>query len=513
MSSIEIALLVFYAFGITVLALFGIHKYFLLYLYWKYRKRPLFNPGEFDTLPRVTVQLPIFNERYVLERLIRAVCALDYPKDLLDIQVLDDSTDETQGRAERLVREFRAQGFDIVHHHREKRVGFKAGALKEGMKYAKGEFVAIFDADFVPKPDFLKKTVPYFVNEEVGMVQTCWGHINQNYSMLTQIQSVFLDGHFMIEHVARHRSGRFFNFNGTAGIWRKNAIESAGGWQHDTLTEDLDLSYRAQLAGWKFVYVRDVVTPAELPVEINAYKLQQHRWAKGSVQTAKKLLPQIFKSNLPLKVKWEAGVHLVGNFSYLLMTIPSVFIVPASIMLFNLKMHKLIPIYIVLFLISTASVFLFYFVCQRETYPDWRGRLKYIPVTMAFAIGLSINNSKAVLEALFNFKTDFKRTPKFKIESPKDHWSNKIYNVEKNFLPFLEGLLGIYFTIGLVYALVNEVYMSIPFFLMFQFGFLYMAYSSFFPLKRTATKLDDSGKRTKGLLLTRKLFILFRSLS
>ena len=466
MSGNEVALLVFYAIGIFILALFGIHKYFLLYLYWRYKKHPIFKPGKFESLPRVTVQLPIYNEKYVIERLITAVCKLDYPRHLFEIQVLDDSTDETRNVARNLTQKFRNRGFDIIHIHRNNRIGFKAGALAEGLKKAKGDFVAIFDADFVPKSDFLKKTIPYFVNQEIGMVQARWGHINQNYSLLTQIQSVFLDGHFIIEHTARNRSGRFFNFNGTAGIWRKKAIESAGGWQHDTLTEDLDLSYRAQLSGWKFVYVPDVIAPAELPVQINAYKLQQHRWAKGSVQTAKKLIPKIVKSDLPLKVKWEACVHLLGNFSYLLMTIPSILIVPISIMLFNLKMYKFLPIYLLLFFSATVSVFLFYLICQREIYPNWRQRIKYIPVTIAFAIGLSLNNSKAVLEALFNFKTDFKRTPKFRIESKSDSWRNKIYSTEKNFLPFLEVLLGLYFTFSIFFAL-------------FQFGFLYIAFLSF----------------------------------
>ncbi len=484
MSGNEVALLVFYAIGIFILALFGIHKYFLLYLYWKYKDLPVFKPGKFEALPRITVQLPIYNEKYVIKRLISTVCKLDYPKHLLEIQVLDDSTDETQNVARNLTQKFRNRGFDIKHIHRINRIGFKAGALAEGLEKAKGDFVAIFDADFIPKPDFLKKTVPYFINEEIGMVQARWGHINQNYSLLTQIQSVFLDGHFIVEHTARNRSGRFFNFNGTAGIWRKNAIESAGGWQHDTLTEDLDLSYRAQLKGWKFVYVPDVIAPAELPVQMSAYKLQQHRWAKGSVQTAKKLLPRIIKSDLPLKVKWEACIHLVGNFSYLLMTIPSIFIVPISIMLFNLKMYKFLPIYLLLFFSATVSVFFFYLVCQRATYPDWRKRIKYIPATIAFAIGLSLNNSKAVLEALFNYKTDFKRTPKFRIESKSDGWRSKIYSAERNFLPFLEMLLGLYFTFSIGYAFVNQIYMSIPFFALFQFGFLYMAFLSFLQMRR-----------------------------
>lgn len=484
MTMFEIVLLVLYGIVVFMLALFGLHKYYLLFLYWKYKNRPISKPGKFETLPRVTVQLPIFNEKYVVERLLKAVIALEYPKELLEIQVLDDSTDETQEVAKYWTDFFRKQGHDFQYLHRDNRTGFKAGALEEGMKKAKGEYFAIFDADFVPSPDFLNKTLPYFTNNKVGMVQVRWGHINQNYSLLTQIQSIFLDGHFVIEHTARNRSGRFFNFNGTAGIWRRKAIESAGGWQHDTLTEDLDLSYRAQLAGWKFVFLPDVVAPAELPVLMNAFKSQQQRWAKGSIQTAKKLLPKIFKSPLPLNVKWEALVHLISNFSYLLMAIPSIFILPVTIIQFRLEWHRFIYLYLLLFFSATVSVFLFYVVCQRAIYPDWLKRLRYIPGIIAFGIGLSLNNSKAVFEALFNYRTEFKRTPKYRIESKRDHWSNKLYGAEKNFLTILEFLIGIYFTFSIYFAVKNQVYFSIPFFVLFQFGFFYISLMSFLQLKR-----------------------------
>lgn len=484
MSGIEFVLVVIYGISIFILALFGLHKYYLLYLYWRYKSKPAFTPGAFTSLPKVTVQLPIYNEKYVVERLLKAVCALAYPKDLLEVQILDDSTDETQGVSKKWTCAFRDKGYDVRYIHRDNRHGFKAGALEEGLKTAKGEFIAIFDADFVPRPDFLKKAVPYFTNEQVGMVQARWGHINQNYSLLTQLQSVFLDGHFVIEHTARNRSGRFFNFNGTAGIWRKKAIQSAGGWQHDTLTEDLDLSYRAQIAGWKFVYLPDLVAPSELPVEMNAYKSQQHRWAKGSIQTAKKLLPKILKSKMPLKVKWEAFVHLISNLSYLLMTIPSVFLFPVSIILFNSKWHSFILVYVLVFFSATLSILIFYLVCQREIYSNWFARLRYLPAVFALAIGLSVNNSKAVLEALVNYKTEFKRTPKFRIESRRDGWRNKIYTTEKNILPFIELLLGIYFTFSVFFAIKHHVYLSIPFFLLFQFGFLYISIISLYQLRK-----------------------------
>ncbi|MFQ5637789.1 MAG: cellulose synthase family protein [bacterium] len=485
MSTLETILVIVYSVIIFMLTLFGLHKYYLLFLYMKYKNKPKFVAGQFETLPKVTVQLPIYNEKYVIERLLREVCALDYPKNLLEVQVLDDSIDETQEAALKWTQHFQNQGFDVKYIHRKNRSGYKAGALENGLKQAEGEFVAIFDADFVPNPDFLINIIPYFTNEEVGLVQARWGYINQNYSLLTQLQSVFLDGHFVIEHTARNRSGRFFNFNGTAGVWRKKAIEEAGGWQHDTLTEDLDLSYRAQLAGWKFVFLPDVVAPSELPVEMNAYKSQQHRWAKGSIQTAKKLIPKIIHSSLPLKVKWEAFIHLISNFSYLLMTIPSVLIFPVSIILFHLKFHQFIYVYLFVFFSATFSIFVFYVYSQREIYPDWLTRVRYIPGIFALAIGLSINNSKAVIEALFNHKTEFKRTPKFRIESRRDGWQNKIYSSDKNFVPFLELLFGIYFSFSLFYAFKHQVYMSIPFFMLFQFGFLYSSLISLYQLHKS----------------------------
>jgi cellulose synthase/poly-beta-1,6-N-acetylglucosamine synthase-like glycosyltransferase len=289
-------ILVVYFFVLSILAIYGWHRYYLVYLYMKNKGKvpaapPLLTDGQ---LPRVTIQLPIFNEMYVADRLIAAVCEMDYPKHLLEIQVLDDSTDETTGIAEMAVRRHAARGFDIHYLHRVDRRGFKAGALEAGLAVAKGEFVAIFDADFIPSTDFLKRTLPHFATDpKIGMVQARWGHINQDYSLLTKIQSILLDAHFVLEHGGRNRAGCFFNFNGTAGIWRRTAIETAGGWQHDTLTEDLDLSYRAQLAGWRFIFLADLVSPAEVPVEMNSFKSQQHRWAKGSIQTCMKLLPRI----------------------------------------------------------------------------------------------------------------------------------------------------------------------------------------------------------------------------
>src|SRR6266436_5792430 len=312
------------------LSAYGVHRYFIIYLFLKYRKRECVPAGRFEKLPVVTVQLPIFNEVYVVERLLRSVSKLDYPRDRLQIQVLDDSTDETREITADCAAELRKRGFDVELIHRADRTGFKAGALERGLATARGEFVCILDADFVPPPHLLRKTVDFFTDPKVGMIQTRWGHLNRGYSLLTRVQAMFLDGHLVLEQTARSRSGRFFNFNGTAGLWRKSCIEEAGGWQHDTLTEDLDLSYRAQLRGWKFVFLADIVTPAELPVDMNGFKSQQHRWTKGSIQTCKKLLPTIWRSNLPLYIKIEATAHLTANFAYLLLAFLCVLLQPSS---------------------------------------------------------------------------------------------------------------------------------------------------------------------------------------
>src|SRR5262249_41919761 len=301
-------------------------------LYMKSRDRvpsPAPPPPTYAEMPRVTIQLPIYNEMYVADRLIDAVCEMDYPRERLEIQVLDDSTDETTDIAELAVRRHAARGFDIKYLHRVDRTGYKAGALEAGLRAARADYIAIFDADFIPPKDFLLKTLPHSANPKVGMVQARWGHINQGYSLLTKIQAIMLDGHFVLEHGGRNRAGCFFNFNGTSGVWRRAAIVDAGGWQHDTLTEDLDLSYRAPLRGWQFLFLPTLVTPAEVPVEMNAFKSQQFRWAKGSIQTCRKLLPLILMSDLPLKVKAEAFFHLPANFNYLLMIVLSILMFPA----------------------------------------------------------------------------------------------------------------------------------------------------------------------------------------
>ena len=478
MTTPETLTLVSYFFVLSILGIYGWHRYYLVYQYMKHKDRVPGPPPAVVEWPVVTVQLPVYNEMYVVDRLIDAVCGLDYPHDRLEIQVLDDSTDETREIVELAVRRQAARGFDITCLHRSKRVGYKAGALEEGMRVARGEFIAIFDADFVPPRDFLRGTVPYFAEARLAVVQARWGHLNQSYSLLTRVQAVLLDGHFVLEHGARSRSGCFFNFNGTAGVWRRQAIEDAGCWQHDTLTEDLDLSYRAQLRGWTFKFLPDLVAPAEVPVEMNAFKSQQHRWAKGSIQTCRKLLPYVLMSDLPFKVKAEAFFHLTANFNYLLMVALSILMFPAMIVRYEMGWTEMLVIDIPLFAAATLSVLNFYLICQREAYPDWRTRVKYLPVVMAIGIGLAVNNAKAVLEALFGQPGEFARTPKYGIERAHDDWQHKRYHQTMPIQPLVEVGLGLYFTATVFYALAHEIYGTLPFLILFQFGFLYMGLMS-----------------------------------
>src|SRR3954465_12707977 len=470
----ETLILVFYFFVLSILAIYGWHRYYLVYLYMKNKgNAPLPLPA-LTELPRVTVQLPIFNEMYVADRLIDSVCELDYPKELLEIQVLDDSTDETTDIAERAVRRHASRGFDIRHIHRVDRTGYKAGALEAGLAQSNGDYIAIFDADFIPGADFLQKTLPYLASDpKIGMVQARWGHINQDYSLLTKTQAILLDAHFVLEHGGRNRAGCFFNFNGTAGVWRRAATDDAGGWQHDTLTEDLDLSYRAQLLGWKFIFLPHVVSPAEVPVEMNSFKSQQHRWAKGSIQTCMKLLPTILRSKQPLKVKVEAFFHLTANFNYLLMCALSVLMFPAMWVRYNMGWTEMLLIDVPLFFAATASFFRFYMLAQRELHTDWRTRVKYLPFLMSVGIGLSVNNTRAVLEALFKKQSEFARTPKYGIERDSDDWSGKKYHQTVGAQTLIELALGLYFTGTVFYALINQIYDTVPFLMLFQVGFLY----------------------------------------
>lgn len=466
---------------LTVLVCFsayGVHRYWIIYLFLKHRRHAPRPAGTFADLPRVTVQLPIYNERYVAERLLRAVARLDYPADRLDIQVLDDSTDDTRDLLEAAVAALRALQpelrVDLIR--RTDRTGFKAGALQGGLAQARGEFIFILDADFVPAPDILQKTIHFFTDPQVGMIQTRWGHLNRTYSLLTRVQAMFLDGHLLLEQTARSRSGRFFNFNGTAGLWRRSCIEAAGGWQHDTLTEDLDLSYRAQLAGWRFVFLSDVVTPAELPVDMNGFKSQQHRWTKGSIQTCKKILPRIWRSDLPFPIKLEAFLHLTSNFCYLALAALCV------LLQFGGGGHGWVRFLLFdapVFLTASVSVGVFYLCAQRELYPrTWMREMLTLPLLIALGIGLSLNNAKAVLEAIFNWHTAFVRTPKYGIERPAQGWRDCRYKPLRSFLPALELAFAAYFTYFFWQAAVQGQYSTLPFLILFQLGFCYVAFNS-----------------------------------
>jgi cellulose synthase/poly-beta-1,6-N-acetylglucosamine synthase-like glycosyltransferase len=474
-NAFDTALLIPYFIVLILLASYGAHRYVLVYLYYKNkRNRTTEPPAHFPELPRVTIQLPIFNEQFVIERLLDAICRMDYPLEKLDIQVLDDSTDETVAVARGLVNHYAAKGFPVSYHHRSNREGFKAGALSEGLKTAKGEFVTIFDADFVPPEDFLLRTIHHFTDPKIAMVQTRWTHINRNYSFLTEVEAILLDGHFVLEHSGRARSNVFFNFNGTAGVWRRSAIDDAGGWQHDTLTEDTDLSYRAQLKGWKFIYLQDVECPAELPVEMTAFKTQQARWAKGLIQTSKKILPQVLKSDQRFHVKVEAWYHLTANLSYPLMIVLSVLLLPAMIIRFYQGWFQMMYIDLPLFMASTFSISSFYLVSQRELFPGkWFRALLYLPFLMALGIGLTVTNTRAVLEALLGKQSEFTRTPKYHVESKKDKVGANNYRRGLGWVPWVELLIGCYFAITVYYAIDNENYITVPFLILFVLGYWY----------------------------------------
>ncbi len=471
----DLALLIPYFIVLVILAAYGGHRYWLVYLYYKHKANKTTEPAAHfpsNDLPRVTVQLPIFNEQYVVDRLLDAVCRLDYPREKLDIQLLDDSTDETVEVARILVERYAALGNPVTYLHRNNREGFKAGALAQGLKTSKGEFVAIFDADFVPPPDFLLNCIHHFTDPKVGMVQTRWTHINRNYSVLTQVEAILLDGHFVLEHSGRSRSGVFFNFNGTAGMWRRSAIDEAGGWEHDTLTEDTDLSYRAQLKGWKFLYLQDVECPAELPVEMTAFKTQQARWAKGLIQVSKKILPQVLKADVSRHQKIEAVYHLTANISYPLMIVLSVLLMPAMIIRFYQGWFQMLYIDLPLFMASTFSISSFYLVSQKELFPkSWLRSLLYLPLLMALGIGLTVTNTIAVLEALVGKQTAFARTPKYRVESKKDKVGAKKYRKRLGWVPWIELLIGTYFALAIIYAIDNENYFTVPFLVLFVIGY------------------------------------------
>lgn len=471
---------------LAVLSVYGLHRYYVIYLFFRYyKRRPRRRPGFVAAeCPTVTIQLPIYNEYYVASRVILSVRGVRYPKERLTVQVLDDSTDGTQEICRAAVADLESDGYRVQYLHRTDRSGFKAGALKAGLERTESELVAVFDADFIPPPEFLERTVPHFQDETVGMVQSRWGYLNREYSLLTRVQSIFLDGHFVLEHTARHFSGRFFNFNGTGGVFRRSAIEDAGGWDGDTLTEDLDLSYRAQIAGWKFVYLPDLVCKSELPVDVYGFKNQQHRWTKGSIQVGRKLLPAIWRHDLPFKVKLEATFHLTANLCYLLVVMLSA-LLPLSLVLRHHIFMKGVEWWeAVVFAFTTASVLLFYVVSQRELYRDWKWRLRDIPFILALGIGMCINNAWAVAEGLLAHESPFVRTAKYRIETVRDRWKTKMYRSVNRRTMFFELGFAVYMCVSFVVLIVLKNWGALPYLLLFVTGYVYVLGLSVLHAKR-----------------------------
>jgi cellulose synthase/poly-beta-1,6-N-acetylglucosamine synthase-like glycosyltransferase len=441
--------------------------------YLRHRKKlPAGPPKNFETLPPVTIQLPLYNERFVVARLIESVSKIDYPRELLQVQVLDDSTDETHPYTERLVNEYAARGFPIEYHHRANRHGYKAGALQQGLETATGELIVVFDADFVPPQDFLMRSIHYFTDPIVGVVQTRWSYLNRDYNLLTEVQGMLLDGHFVLEHGARCGRGLFFNFNGTAGILRRKMITDAGGWQHDTLTEDSDLSYRAQLKGWRFVYLPAVDCPSELPGDTYAFQVQQSRWAKGLTQVARKLLLTILRAPLPWRVKVEAFFHLTPNITYPLMMMVSALMLPVMIVRFYMGWFQMVMIDLPLIIASFWSISAFYVMAQRELFPKtWKRSVFLLPFLMGAGVALTVSNTRAVLEALLGIQTAFARTPKFAIGAQKDAVQMARYRSRSGWLPYIELAIASYFLYMVAFALETLNFLAIPFLLLFVGGY------------------------------------------
>lgn len=481
----EWIVIIAYSLSLLYIFLFSLGQLHLTWIYTRPRKQKDSDKIRNDFEPLVTVQLPIYNEKYVVERLLDAVSKFDYPKHKLEIQVLDDSTDETTEIILRKIESLRPLGLDIKLLHREERSGFKAGALDQGCKMAKGEFIAIFDADFLPHPSFLRDTIPYLQHAEVGVVQTRWGHINQNYSTLTQLQAFGLDAHFSIEQTARSVAGSFINFNGTCGVWRKTCIEDAGGWNFDTLTEDLDLSYRAQLKGWKFNYLEDVETPGELPVIMPAIKSQQYRWNKGGAETARKNLGSVFNSDLPLVNKMHAFFHLFNSSVFVCLLIASILSVP---MLYIKHIHPAIEWVFdvgIVFILGFFSITLFYWVSTKRFYGvnAINSFLKLYPKFLIVSMGLSLHNGIAVVEGLLGKKTPFIRTPKFNVTLKGDSWKGNEY-IKRTLsgVTILEGILCLYFLFGIATGLYLRDFGLLFFHVMLVLGFGGVFYYSVKPV-------------------------------
>ncbi len=489
---IESLIIVIYTVAIVLIFMYALAQLNLLFNYLTSKNSgddsEIFDFENPEEVPFVTIQLPVFNEMYVMDRLLDNIALIDYPKDKLEIQVLDDSTDETVKTTFEHVEKLKQTGLDITHICRTDRSGFKAGALKEGLKIAKGEYIAIFDADFLPEPNWLKKTIPYFKDEQIGVVQTRWGHINRNYSTLTKIQAFALDAHFTLEQVGRNSKGHFINFNGTAGVWRKTCILDAGNWEGDTLTEDLDLSYRAQLKNWKFKYLEDVETPAELPVVISAARSQQFRWNKGGAENFRKMMWRVLKSkNISPKTKFHGILHLLNSTMFLNVFLVAVLSIP-MLYIKNEYAHLRYYFYFMsFFVMSTMIFFVCYWMMYKSIYGSgFKNFFSYVRTFFTFfsiAMGFSLHNSIAVLEGHIGKRSEFVRTPKFNISTLKDSWKGNKYlakNISLNVI--VEGALMLYFGFGLYSAFVvgdqGGDFGLFPFHLMLCIGFGYVFFKS-----------------------------------
>ena len=491
---LEYSIILIYSIALLLIFMYAMAQLNLLFNYLKASKKAdtseKFDFSNSEEIPFITIQLPVYNELYVMERLLKNIAKLTYPIDKLEIQVLDDSTDESIETTAKYIQEIKEKGIDIQHIRRDNRKGFKAGALKEGLKTAKGAFIAIFDADFLPQKDWLLETVPYFKNANIGVVQTRWGHINRNYSMLTKIQAFALDAHFTLEQVGRNSQGHFINFNGTAGVWRKECIYDAGNWEGDTLTEDLDLSYRAQLKNWKFKYLEHVETPAELPVIISAARSQQFRWNKGGAENFQKMMKKVLKSkNISFKTKIHSLLHLLNSSMFTCIFLVALLSIP-MLYIKNEYEHLKVYFYVMsFFVISSIIFFICYWYMYKNTYGSGlKNFFKYIGAFFTFfsiAMGFSLHNTIAVLEGHFGKKSEFVRTPKFNIKTSKDGWKNNKYIAKKPSVHvLLEGLLAIYFVFGMYSAFVvgdqGGDFGLFPFHFMLFAGFSYVFFKSVF---------------------------------
>ena len=483
----ELAVVILYSLALLLIFLFSLGQLNLSIHYRRAKRKKNSdkdNGKPLSRLPHVTVQLPVYNELYVIDRLIDAIACLEYPREKLEIQVLDDSTDETVDAIAGKVIAMQKNGIEIHHIRRPDREGFKAGALKYGLQTAKGSLIAIFDADFIPKPGFLTDTVPHFADDKVGVVQTRWGHLNKNYSLLTKLQAFGLDAHFSVEQTGRSEAGSFINFNGTAGVWRKRCIEDAGGWSPDTLTEDLDLSYRAQLKGWKFKYMEDVEAPAELPVLMSAVKSQQYRWNKGAAETARKNLGKVLRSGIGLENKIHAVFHLFNSSIFVCLLLAAILSIPMLYIKFLNPDYNILFNIGSVFLLGFFSIGYFYWIAAKRMEPTRTARyfLRIFPFFLTVSMGLSLHNAFAVLEGLFGYKTPFVRTPKFNVTDNDKKWHSNIYIKNKiNLVTIAEGILTIYFIFGIAFGIHLQDFGLILFHLMLAAGFGSVFYYSVKP--------------------------------